>query len=61
MILGMAASVVQITQENVCEALETVRQMDLLAWSKYTYTVYGVRPGLGIKVYAEEKTSWPNP
>ena len=32
MVLGMAASVVQVTQDRVREALETVRQADLLAW-----------------------------
>jgi hypothetical protein len=32
MILGMAASVVQITHDGILEALQTVRNADLLAW-----------------------------
>lgn len=36
LLLGMAASVVQITQDRVCEALETVRHNHLLTWTKET-------------------------
>jgi hypothetical protein len=33
LLLGMAASVVHITQDRVCEALETVRHHHLLTWT----------------------------
>jgi hypothetical protein len=36
LILGMAASVVQITQDRVCEALEAVRHAHLIAWTTGT-------------------------
>jgi hypothetical protein len=36
LILGMAASVVQITQDRVCEALEAVRHAHLIAWTTET-------------------------
>lgn len=32
MILGMAASVVDLTRETICQALETIRDADLTAW-----------------------------
>ena len=32
MILGMAASVVDLTGEKICQALETIRDADLTAW-----------------------------
>lgn len=50
MILGMAASVVQITQENVREALETVRQADLLTWCDQH---------LGISLTAQRRRALP--
>ena len=50
MILGMAASVVQITQENVREALETVRQADLLTWCEQH---------LGISLTAQRRRALP--
>ncbi len=50
MILGMAASVVEITQKNVREALETVRQADLLTWCEQH---------LGISLTAQRRRALP--
>lgn len=50
MILGMAASVVQVTQDQVCEALETVRHADLLTWCEHN---------LGVSLTAQRRQALP--
>lgn len=50
MILGMAASVVQITQDHVRAALETVRHADMLTWCQQH---------LGISLTAQRRQALP--
>jgi len=50
LILGMAASVVQITSDRVCEALETVRNADLIAWCERN---------LGVSLTAQRRQALP--
>jgi hypothetical protein len=50
LILGMAASVVQITHDRVSEALETVRNTDLIAWCQQN---------LGVSLTAERRHALP--
>jgi len=52
MLLGMAASVVQITEARVCEALETVRDVDLRAWCQQH---------LGVSLTAQRRQALPLP
>jgi hypothetical protein len=52
MLLAMAASVVQITQERVCEALETIREVDLFQWC---------REQLGDSLTAQRRQALPTP
>lgn len=50
LLLGMAASVVHITQDRVCEALETVRHQHLLTWIDKT---------LGTSLTAQRRLALP--
>lgn len=50
MILGMAASVAQLTEDRVCEALETVREIDLRAWC---------HEQLGVSLTAQRRQALP--
>lgn len=50
LILGMAASVVQITEDRVREALETVRHNDLLTW---------IKENLGSSLTAQRRRALP--
>jgi hypothetical protein len=50
LLLGMAASVVHITQDRVCEALETVRHHHLLTW---------IDKALGTSLTAQRRRALP--
>ena len=52
LILGMAASVVHITQERICEALETIRQHHLLTW---------INESLGVSLTTQRRLALPAP